>query len=445
MVSDSPQRLRSLLAGVVLLGLIAQPVHAHRLDEYLQATILSIGQRTITATLRMVPGVAVAPGVIARIDTNHDGLLSPAEQQHYAQEVLADLQLNADGRPLPLKLTAEIFPSIESMKLGMGEIQLAFSADVLFTGRQHELTFENHHQRSISVYLVNSLVPQDRNLQLTGQLRNMNQSAYRVTLVEAAAAPLQGLTWSGFSGAYRLGLRHIAEGTDHLLFLLTLLLPAPLLALGSRWRQRASVRRSLVQILRIVTAFTVGHSVTLALSVFGLAQVPGKPVEVLIAVSILISAIHALRPLFPDREALIAASFGMVHGLAFASALDELGVTGWYRLISLLGFNLGIETMQLAVVVLTLPALILLSRTPWFAAARIAGALFALVASVSWILERILNSPNVTGGWIARISQHGVVLACALWGSSVLGWLGQRILLSPECEARPSQPVKSTI
>jgi hypothetical protein len=123
------------------------------------------------------------------------------------------------------------------------------------------------------------------------------------------------------------------------------------------------VQRSLLQILRIVTAFTLGHSLTLGLAAFGLVQLPSRPVEVLIAVSILLSAIHAIRPLFPGREAAIAAFFGLIHGLAFASALGDLGFSSWYRLVSLLGFNLGIEAMQLTVVAVTLPSLLLLRRT----------------------------------------------------------------------------------
>ena len=415
-----------LLVVALLLTLTARPALAHRLDEYLQATILSIEPGSAHAALRMVPGIAVATGIIARIDTDHDGILSRAEQHRYAGEVLADLQLLADGHPLHLRLTSESFPSIEAMELGTGEIQLAFSADLPFTEGGHQLTFENHHQGSISVYLVNSLVPQDRNLQLTGQERNTTQSRYNVTLGDAGISSAQELTWSGFRGAYRLGFATSLREPTTSCFCSHLLLPAPLLALAGRWRKRRSVRRSLVHILGIVTAFTLGHSLTLALSVFGVAQVPGKPVEVLIAVSILISAIHALRPLFPGREALIAASFGLVHGLAFASALNELGVTGWYRLISLLGFNLGIETMQLAVVVTTLPALILLSRTRWYAAIRIPGALFAAVASISWIAERSLNRPNFIGGEIAGLARHGALLACALWGFSLFSWLASR-------------------
>ena len=154
--------------------------------------------------------------------------------------------------------------------------------------------------------------------------------------------------------------------------------------------------------LRIVTAFTLGHSLTLALSGFGLVRLPSQPVEVLIAVSILVSAIHALRPIFPGREALIAASFGLVLGLAFASALSELDVTGWYRLVTVFGFNLGIEAMQLAVVCLTLPALLLLSRNRWYTPFRTVGAFFAVVASVAWIVERLIDRPLLVAGFTAR-------------------------------------------
>jgi HupE / UreJ protein len=425
--------MKRLLMAFALFGWVAMPALAHRLDEYLQATILSIEPGSIHATMRLVPGVAVAPGVIASIDGDHDGVLSPEEQHRYAERILADLQLKEDGRNLPLHLASVIFPSVNQMMMGAGEIELAFSADLPTVRGEHQLVFENHHQSGISVYLVNSLVPRDKKLQLEAQSRNQNQSFYQVTLADADSVTAQGFPWSGFAGAFHLGVHHIAEGTDHLLFLLTLLLPAPLLALAGRWKGHATVRRSLTQILRIVTAFTLGHSLTLALSGFGLVRLPSRPVEVLIAVSILISAVHAIRPLFPGWEAVIAASFGLIHGLAFASALNDLGVTGWYRLISVFGFNLGIEAMQLAVVTVTLPALMLLSRTRFYSAFRIAGAAFACVASCAWIVERVFDQPNPIGNGIESLAHHGGMLAIVLWVCSAVAWKmqGQDRLISP--------------
>jgi len=418
--------MKKWLITTMLLGLASLPAWGHRLDEYLQATIFSIEPGSVQATMRLVPGVAIAPAVIAMIDSNHDGVLSIEEQHRYAEGVLADLQLEEDGSRLSLNLTSATFSSIELMKQGNGEIELTFSAEQSVSRGEHLLTFANRHQSDISVYLVNSLVPEDKGLLLGKQIRNQNQSLYQVTLTETLGAPSQGFTLSGFDGAFRLGAHHIAQGTDHLLFLLTLLLPAPLLAFRGRWSGRATIRRSLTHILGIVTAFTLGHSLTLALSALGLFHLPGRPVEVLIAVSILVSALHAMRPIFPGRESIIAAFFGLIHGLAFASALNELGLTGWYRLVSLLGFNIGIEAMQLVVVSMTLPALLVLSCTERYSVLRMTGATFACVASCAWIAERVCDRANSIGYAIETLAHHGALLCVGLWICSAVAWMGCR-------------------
>ncbi|MVM31770.1 HupE/UreJ family protein [Spirosoma sp. HMF4905] len=208
-----------------------------------------------------------------------------------------------------------------------------------------------------------------------------------------------GSIWSGFSSMVKLGTKHIAEGTDHLLFLLVLLLPAPLLVTGRSfrrfgWGHFGGVRYSLRHILLIVTAFTIGHSLTLLLGAMEWVRLPSQPVEVLIAVSILVSAIHAARPLFPGREAWVAAGFGLVHGLAFASTLANLQLDAGPMALSILGFNLGIELMQLLIIGLTIPWLMLLSRTPAYRVVRLTGAFLAAIAAIAWVIERITGQPN---------------------------------------------------
>jgi hypothetical protein len=420
--------MKKLLIAFALLSLLAKPAIAHRLDEYLQATILSLEPHAVRGTIRLVPGVAVASGIIASIDTNGDGTLSQTEQSAYARRALSDLSLMEDGHELKLQLVAAAYPSVDEMKAGTGEIKLNFAADYPSAAGNHELTFENHHQSGISVYLVNTLVPRDEHIRIREQNRNQSQSLYHVSFFQspAASAPVRSLTWSGFGGAFRLGVRHIADGTDHVLFLLTLMLPAPILAYAGRWSGQAGIRRSLLQILRIVTAFTLGHSLTLALAGFGLIRLPSRPVEALIAISILVSALHALRPMFPGREAAIAAFFGLIHGLAFASALTELGMTGWYRLVSVLGFNLGIEVMQLAVVAATLPSLLLLSRTSFYPVFRICGALVAIAASLAWVFERLSDKQNVIGSAVERTAHYSALLAVGLLMSSIFIWLFDR-------------------
>ncbi|MGI4823357.1 MAG: HupE/UreJ family protein [Janthinobacterium lividum] len=204
-----------------------------------------------------------------------------------------------------------------------------------------------------------------------------------------------GSIWAGFQAMVQLGVRHIAEGTDHLLFLLALLLPAPLLLTKARrWGRFGGVRYSLRRLLLIVTAFTIGHSLALLLGALGWIRLPGQPVEALIAVSILVSAVHAWRPLFPGREAWVAAGFGLVHGLAFASTLANLHLEAVPITLSIVGFNLGIELMQLFIIALTMPWLLLLSRTPAYPVVRVGGALLAGVAAVAWLAERLLGQAN---------------------------------------------------
>jgi len=322
-------------------------------------------------------------------------------------------------------------------------------------GPNRRLVLENRHQNQNTVYLVNCLVPSDPDIRIVGQARNQQQSLYELDYVQAGGASGSSLaTWwksirgwastVGFASLFRLGMRHIAEGTDHLLFLLALLLPAPLIASGFRWAGCADVRSSLLRILRIVTAFTIGHSITLALAALGLVHVPSRPIEVLIAVSILVSAIHALRPIFPGKEAGIAAFFGLIHGLAFAATLNELGLGRWERVAGILAFNLGIETMQLIVVAATLPSLVLMSRTRAYPVLRISGALFAGFASAGWIAERLFGVHNAVDVMVNGVAHHAVWIAGGLFLMSLCCWSLRHIPAPQAISTSPSIELAGT-
>lgn len=199
----------------------------------------------------------------------------------------------------------------------------------------------------------------------------------------------QGSLWWGFRSMVALGMQHIAAGTDHLLFLLVLLLPAPLVVRQQRWDGYGGIKYCLMRLIQIITAFTIGHSITLLLGALGWLRLPGQPVEILIAVSILVSAVHALRPLFPGRESWVAAGFGLIHGMAFAGTLANLQLDTTRMGLSILGFNVGIELMQLIVILLVVPGLIWLSRIPTYKYVRVAGAILAGIAATVWLTERI--------------------------------------------------------
>ena len=262
----------------------------------------------------------------------------------------------------------------------------------------------------------------------------------------AMAIDRSGGSWfRGFAAMFRLGAHHIAEGTDHLLFLLTLILPAPLLAAGGRWDGYAGAKPASRRIVKVVTAFTLGHSITLGFGAPGWVSLPDAVVESAIALSILVSAVHALVPIFRGREVFIAAAFGLVHGLAFAATLTGFGLDPWTMASSVLGFNLGIEAVQLLVILAAMPWLVLLARSRVYGPFRIAGATLTGLAAAAWFAERALGWINPIVPLIEGAASHAawflaglVVLAVAVTLAGDERWPGRR-------EAVPRRAVEPDI
>ncbi len=248
-----------------------------------------------------------------------------------------------------------------------------------------------------------------------------------------------GSWFQGFVAMFRLGARHIAEGTDHLLFLLALVLPAPLVAAGRRWGGFAGGQMALRRIVKVVTAFTLGHSITLVLGVLGWARLPGAMVESAIALSILVSAVHALVPIFRGREVFIAGGFGLVHGLAFAATLLEFGLDPWTLASSVLGFNLGIEAFQLLVILVAMPWLVLLAQSHVYGPVRIAGAVLTGVAAATWFLERAFDWSNPIGPFVETVAAHALWVLAGLVVLAVATSLRLPLKLRP---SRSEEPVR---
>jgi len=191
--------MKTGLSAAAILLLTATPAPAHRLDEYLEATLVSVEKSRVQAELTLTPGVAVYPIVLADIDTNADGVISKTEQRTYAARVLRDLSLTIDGRPLKLQLLSTQFPAIEEMKDGLGQFRIEFGADLPFGGDTRRLIFENHHQSRIAAYQVNCLVPRDPNIRIVAQNRNYSQSLYQLEYVQAGV-PANSLSLASWSG-----------------------------------------------------------------------------------------------------------------------------------------------------------------------------------------------------------------------------------------------------
>ncbi len=218
------------------------------------------------------------------------------------------------------------------------------------------------------------------------------------------------------------GYEHVLDGADHLLFLATLLLPAALVASDGRWRDRRTPWETVRRVVHIVTAFTVGHSITLVASALGWVNIPSRPVEVLVAVSVAASAINAIRPLTNRSEVFIAGGFGLVHGLAFAGILAGLGLDGSTSLLTLLSFNVGVELAQLVAIALLLPSIYAISRTRWATPFRVTAASLALLAALGWLVDRVdlMRNPFLTIETAATTHPWTVVIALAAIAAAAL-------------------------
>jgi tetratricopeptide (TPR) repeat protein len=223
--------------------------------------------------------------------------------------------------------------------------------------------------------------------------------------VEAIAARAPS-TWQSASGHLLQGIWHIALGYDHLAFLLTLLLPAVLVrraapsgpslsSPGAAWLPLSSPWPAWRRVLRIVTAFTLAHSITLSLAGLGAVHPPEQLIEIAIAASVVIAGLDNLIPFVGTRSYLLAFVFGLVHGFGFANALGELGLPKGHELVALFGFNLGVEFGQLAVVAVVLPLALLLRRSRRYVPWVLRGGSAAVAAlALFWVIERSALGPR---------------------------------------------------
>jgi hypothetical protein len=161
-------------------SLWAAAASAHRIDEYLQATILSLQEDRIQALMRMVPGTLVADTVIAQIDSDNDGVFSTDEQQDYALRVLGDLSIAVNASRLKPVLVSWSFPSPAELHGGIGEIKIEYAVHLPDAGANRALVVTNRHMSSASVYLINTVIPQDALLHVVAQQRNEAQSRYEL-------------------------------------------------------------------------------------------------------------------------------------------------------------------------------------------------------------------------------------------------------------------------
>ncbi len=290
--------------------------------------------------------------------------------------------------------------------LGHLKLQRGGTCDVKVT----ENLVDEHTDGSYAVLKLAGVCPQTTtdltlDYRLLFDLDDLHRGLLRLTLDgqthTAVMAPeravqvfkAEGSTPLAQFGQYLVeGIWHIWIGFDHILFLLSLLLPAVLIFDAKRWQAVTRFGDALREVLWVVTAFTAAHSITLTLAALGLVELPSRVVESAIALSVVLAAANNLRPLVAHRRWMVAFGFGLIHGFGFASVLAELGLPQDTLVLSLLGFNLGVEVGQLAIVVVFLPVAYWLRHTRFYRqGVFFGGSVLTMTVALVWLVERLFD------------------------------------------------------
>jgi len=325
------------------------------------------------------------------LDANQDDTITwgevKARHTDIAAYVMSRLRLGPASAPCPMQVTGQM---IDDHSDGAYNV-LRFTA--VCAAAPKTLAVEYH--------LFFDLDPQHR-----GLVRLEYQGATRAGIMSVDHAEqkftLAKLSrWEQFLDYGNEGVWHIWTGFDHILFLLSLLLPAVFVrsrVSGRAWEAAPNFRAALLDVVKVVTAFTVAHSITLSLAALGVINLPSRLVESAIALSVVLAALNNIRPIVFERRWVIAFSFGLIHGFGFASVLADLGLPQESLLIALIAFNLGVELGQLTIVGIFLPIAFALRRT-WlyrrilFVYGSAAIALIALL----WLVQRAFNLQLISG------------------------------------------------
>ncbi len=387
--------LCTLLALIVTLA-FSTPAQAHSFNEsyvYFDVTEDSLSGR-IEITLTDLTRIQQQAAKIETPLTRKEIRRAKNEFHDYFRD---RLRLSFEGRPLPIE-----FNDLTFFKTKVGRFA-QFHFDV--QGIQRTPTTID---MSYDV-LFSTVDPEHRGFGLIGSnARNgMDENEAYISLIFSPGDGVQSLflndepTKDIARAFLELGIWHIWLGMDHLLFLVTLLLGAVMRVENERWVPSDRIGGSLRRAVKIVTAFTIAHTVALFLGTFGVITLPVSLVEAVIALSIIVVAVGNLIPRFHTQSWKVVFVFGLFHGFGFASLLDPLGMDATRKAMGVLTFNLGIEIGQLAVVLVLFPLLFALRGLNLYRIVVLQAASVALIAFAAlWFVERTLGPFAVLAGGV---------------------------------------------
>ncbi len=198
--------------------------------------------------------------------------------------------------------------------------------------------------------------------------------------------------WQTFSQYVVEGVWHIWIGYDHILFLLALLLPAVVTRQSGQWVPVNGFVSAAKEVVKVVTAFTLAHSITLTLAGLQIVSLPSRLVESVIAASVIVAALNNLSGTVEGKRWLMAFGFGLIHGFGFASVLADLGLPQGALVLALVGFNVGVELGQLAIVAVFLPLAFWLRATRFYRVGLLmTGSIVVALLASWWLAQRLFD------------------------------------------------------
>ena len=316
------------------------------------------------------------------LDANDDGEITWGEvrAQHGALAAYAQsrLGITIDGKPLPVSIVRHEIDNHSDGAYAVLRFVCETSVQPAAIGLHYHALFDRD--------------PQHRGLLRLNVANTVRTAVFAPDNSQQEFALDANAPSNSFATFVKEGVWHIWIGFDHILFLIALLLPGVLRWEDGRWTSVTSLRSALVNILKIVTAFTIAHSITLTLAALKIVSLPSRLVEASIAASVIVAALNNVWPLLHRRAWLLAFGFGLIHGFGFANVLGDLDLNGGVLALGLLGFNVGVELGQLAIVAVFVPLAYAL-RDSWSyrsLALRFGSVSVSVIAGI-WMFERLLN------------------------------------------------------
>jgi hypothetical protein len=372
-MSSTGRVARCFLALNMALAMVSQ-VHAHIASNGF--LVAHIDAQNVTGSIELsVRDAALAVAV----DANGDGKVTWGElrtaEAPLIEYIGRHFSLATMRRPCQLKFQAlEINDRVDG-----NYVWFPFTASCP----------EKIRRLTIQYDLMADIDPSHRGLLTLRAADHVQTAVLGGSAAQASFAVFAPSRSRAFFEYYQAGVLHILSGIDHLLFLLSLLLPAVLFRDGRQWQPVAQARSAVISILKVVTAFTLAHSLTLTLAALDVVRLPSRLTESVIAGSIIVAALNNIFPLVTESRARIAFAFGLLHGFGFASVLTDMGLPQGARLISLLAFNLGIETGQLVVVLAVMPVVYWLRSGIFYRRALMPFGSAAIAAlALVWLVQR---------------------------------------------------------